>query len=118
MNPLPSLWGADSPSRLLGSRHIATGELVFPALPGHSPLADQYQVESLAGEGELYSFTIIHPSAKSGINPFALGYLDLEGPVRLFGRLTGGERPLIGGRYRIVADADYGYVFEALEVRP
>ncbi|WP_271407559.1 Zn-ribbon domain-containing OB-fold protein [Pseudomonas sp. Q1-7] len=117
MNPLPSLWGADSPSRLLGSRHIASGELVFPALPGHSPLADQYQVEALAGEGELYSFTLIHPSPKSGLAPFALGYLDLEGPLRLFGRITGGERPVIGGRYRILPDDTYGYVFESLEAR-
>ena len=117
MNPLPSLWGADSPSRLLGSRHIATGELVFPALPGHSPLADQYQVEALAGEGELYSFSIIHPSPKSGLAPFALGYLDLEGPLRLFGRISGGERPAIGGRYRILPDDTYGYVFQSLEAR-
>ncbi|MCY1272314.1 hypothetical protein D9M68_415950 [compost metagenome] len=117
MNPLPSLWGADSPSRLLGSRHIASGELVFPPLAGHSPLADQYQVEPLASEGSLYSFTIIHPSQKSGLAPFALGYLDLEGPVRLFGRITGGERPVIGGRYRILPDDTYGYVFDSLEAR-
>jgi uncharacterized OB-fold protein len=118
MNPLPFLWGADSPSRLLGSRHLASGELVFPALPGHSPLADQYRIEALRGEGELYSFSVIHPSPKSGLVPFALGYLDLEGPVRLFGRITGGERPVIGGRYRILPDETYGYVFESLEARP
>jgi hypothetical protein len=117
MNPLPSLWGDASPSRLLGSRHIATGELVFPALPGHSPLADQYRTETLAGEGELYSFTIIHPGPKSGLEPFALGYLDLEGPVRLFGRVTGCERPVIGASYRILPDETYGYVFESVEAR-
>ena len=117
MNPLPSLWGADSPSRLLGSRHIATGELVFPMLPSHSPLADHYQVELLSGEGSLYSFTIINPSPKSGLEPFALGYLDLEGPVRLFGRIAGGGRPLIGAAYRVQPDEEYGYLFAPLEAR-
>ncbi len=117
MNPLPSLWGADSPSHLLGSRDIATGELAFPALPGHSPLADQYRIEALAGEGALYSFTIIQPSPRSGLEPFALGYLDLEGPVRLFGRVKGSERPVIGASYRIQPDETYGYVFESVEAR-
>ncbi|MDH4609166.1 OB-fold domain-containing protein [Pseudomonas sp. BN102] len=115
MNPLPSLWGSDSPPRLLGSRHIASGELVFPALPGHSPLADQYRIEALADEGSLYSFSIIHPSPKSGLVPFALGYLDMEGPLRLFGRIGGSQRPVIGGRYRIQPDETYGYVFESVE---
>ncbi|MCY1277800.1 hypothetical protein D9M68_315010 [compost metagenome] len=115
MNPLPSLWGANSPSCLLGSRHLATGELVFPPLPGHSPLATHYRTEPLAAEGSLYSFTIIHPSPKSGLAPFALGYLDLEGPVRLFGRITGSERPVIGATYRIRPDETYGYVFESVE---
>ncbi|QEY63280.1 OB-fold domain-containing protein [Metapseudomonas lalkuanensis] len=115
MNPLPSLWGSDSPWRLLGSRHIASGELVFPPLSSHSPLAAQYRTEPLAAEGSLYSFTIIHPSPKSGLVPFALGYLDLEGPVRLFGRISGSERPVIGGAYRVLPDETYGYVFESVE---
>ncbi|MDH4553949.1 OB-fold domain-containing protein [Pseudomonas sp. BN417] len=116
MNPLPSLWGSDSPPRLLGSRHLATGELVFPALPGHSPLADQYRIESLADEGNLYSFSVIHPSPKSGLAPFALGYLDLPGPVRLFGRIAGSGRPQIGAAYRVQPDEEYGCLFEPLEV--
>ena len=110
-----SLWSEGAPERLLASCHRASGEIVFPPVSVHSPLADQYEGLSLEGEGTLYSFTVIHPSPKSGQQPFALGYLDLPGPARLFGRVNGARRPVIGDRCRIVADDTYGYAFELLE---
>lgn len=110
-----SLWSEGAPARLLASCHRASGEIVFPPVSAHSPLADQYEGLLLEGEGILYSFTVIHPGAKSGQQPFALGYLDLLGPARLFGRVNGTRRPAIGDVCRVVPDATYGYAFELAE---
>lgn len=112
------LWSDAAPATLLASRHRASGRLTFPPLPAHSPLHDQYTQVALPEEGRIYSFTVIHPSAKSGLAPFALAYLDLEGPARLFGRVNGSHRPRIGERCRVVADVTFGYAFETLEAQP
>lgn len=111
----PSLWSADAPPTLLASRDHATGEYVFPALPDHSPLASRHTTVPVTGAGTVYSFTIIHPSAKTGLQPYALGYVDFDGPVRIFGRLAGKDRPAIGDRYVARADDTYGYVFVAIQ---
>ena len=72
----------------------------------------QYRTTTVDPIGTVYSWTVIHPAAKTGKAPYALGYVDLDGPVRIFGRLNGKERPAIGDRYRATPDADYGYAFE------
>ena len=113
--PLPSIWSPGASSALLASRHRTTGAIVFPPYVEASPLADAHELIELQGEGAVYSFTVIHPSPKSGEQPFALGYVDLPGPVRIFGRLRGRQRPAIGDRYRAVPDASFGYVFEHVE---
>ncbi|HSI59849.1 MAG TPA: OB-fold domain-containing protein [Ideonella sp.] len=107
------LWSDAPQPRLLASRHRDTREIVFPALPGSSPLAARHDTVELDGAGEVYSFTVIHPGRKSGEAPYALGYVDLPGPVRIFGRLTGTPRPAIGERYVARPDAQFGYVFAA-----
>lgn len=109
------LWSDGPDARLLGSRNLETGELLFPPLPRHAPLAARHALQAMASVGSLYSFTIIHPSPKSGVPPYALGYVDFEdgaGSVRIFGRLIGEGRPSIGQRYQAVPDATWGYVFE------
>ena len=67
---------------------------------------------ALAPEGAVYSFTVIHPGPKSGEAPHALVIVDLPGPVRVFGRLQGSERPAIGERVAARRDARFGYVFQ------
>lgn len=113
MNTL--LWSATAPAKLLASRRYSGGEIVFPAVPAHSPLADQHESLLLDGEGTVYSYTVIHPSPKSGLQPFALAYLDLPGPVRLFGRIRGTRRPAIGDKYQVLPDDEFGYAFELSE---
>lgn len=115
MNDSLVLWAATIPPSLNASRHLASGDIFFPAVSVDSPLGDQFAPCEQAVDGELYSFTIIHPSAKSGQAPFALAYLNLPGPLRLFGRLQGVERPVVGQRCRIVPDDEYGFVFESIE---
>jgi len=109
------LWSDPPEPALLASRDRATGELVFPALPDSSPLSGTHENVSITGIGEVYSFTVIHPSAKSGEAPYALGYVDLPGPVRIFGRLVGSTRPSIGQRYAAQPDERLGYVFTAVD---
>jgi len=119
MNSPSPIWASTTPPGLAASRHLGTDEIFFPAVPADSPLADQFQDTTLSVEGRVYSFTIMHPSPKSGLNPFVLAYVDLSGPVRLFGRLNGSSgRPFIGEKCRVIADETFGYVFESLEVRP
>lgn len=112
--PYP-LWSAAPNPTLLASRDRQTGEHVFPVVPEASPLFDKYEIVPVAREGEVYSYTVIHPSPKSGESPYALGYLDFPGPVRIFGRLVGKARPTIGDRYTARHDDKFGYVFIAAD---
>ncbi|MCO4888360.1 OB-fold domain-containing protein [Cupriavidus sp. WGtm5] len=111
--PYP-LWSAEPVPHLLASRERATGAWIFPALPADSPLAEGHEAVAIAGTGTLYSYTVIHPAPKTGQPPYALGYVDFVGPVRIFGRLLGAARPVIGARYAPRHDAELGYVFEAV----
>lgn len=113
------IWAATTPPSLRASRHRQNGEIFFPAVIDESPLSSQFEDALLDTEGQVYSFTIMHPSPKSGLSPFVLAYVDLPGPVRLFGRLVGSpERPVIGEKCRVIADDTYGYLFQSLEARP
>lgn len=111
--PYP-LWSTDSPAALLASRDLESDEWVFPPVADASPLAPRHATVSVSGSGRVYSFTMIHPNPKSGLSPYVLGYVDFPGPVRIFGRLQGKDRPAIGDRYLPRPDADFGYVFEAV----
>jgi len=111
----PNLWSSDSPPALQASRHHTTGAWRFPAVAEHSPLASQYATVPVHGSGAVYSFTVIHPAPKTGLPPYALGYVDFDGPLRVFGRLEGKDRPTIGARYVPVSSDTFGYVFQAVQ---
>lgn len=113
--PAYPLWTSDSEPRLLASRANDSGDLTFPCIPDASPLSGRYTTVPLASVGHVYSFTVIHPGAKTGLAPYALGYVDLPGPVRIFARLQGRERPSIGDAYSATPDAQFGYVFTAVQ---
>ena len=116
MTDLPyPLWSADPEPALLASRDRDCGEIVFPALPRSSPLQPAHDTVALSPLGRVYSYTVIHPGAKSGASPYALGFVDLPGPVRIFGRLQGKPLPAIGERYRVLRDDAFGYVFVAAD---
>jgi len=100
---------------LLASRNRKSGEWDFPTVPENSPRAADFEAVPINGSGVLYSFTIIHPSSKTGKTPYALGYVDFDGPVRIFGRLVGTDQPEIGNRYEPVPDDEFGYVFHLVQ---
>jgi hypothetical protein len=112
--PYP-LWSTGPDAELLASRDRRNDELVFPCVPPASPLSAAHDTVAIEPTGTLYSFTVIHPGPKTGEAPHALGFVDLPGPVRIFGRLQGAGRPAIGGRYRAQADERCGLVFVALD---
>ena len=88
----------------------------FPRCRPPRRCADRHETVAVDAVGEVYSFTVIHPSAKSGEAPYALGYVDFPGPVRIFGRL---QRQAAARHRRAlcraVPDERFGYVFEAVE---
>jgi uncharacterized OB-fold protein len=110
------LWSeASAKPRLLASRNMQTGEVHFPVFRSVSPLAADHETIALSERGTLYSYSIIHPSPKTGAVPFAIGYADFPEGVRVFGRIvTGGSRPRIGDAVRAIHDAEHGYVFESI----
>lgn len=109
------LWSAAPKPTLIASRHRVSGEYAFPAVDPTSPLQAAFDTVVVAEVGVVYSYTVIHPSAKSGEAPYALGFVDFPGPVRIFGRLTGRARPAIGDRYMPRKDYKFGYVFAAVD---
>jgi uncharacterized OB-fold protein len=113
MNPrnFDPLWRKQSEPALLASRHRETGEIAFPPLPQASPILRHHDTVELAPQGSVYSYTVIHPHPKSGLAPYALAYVDLKGPARIFGRFREGDRPDIGDACTIVRDAELGYAF-------
>jgi len=107
------IWSAEQPLRLIASRNTKTGTLRFPAYPAGSPLAMGQETVALETGGTVYSYSVIHPNPKSGAQPFALGYVDLPGPVRIFGRIQG-NHVRIGAACEAIANAEFGYVFETI----
>lgn len=102
---------------LLASRHKNSGKHYFPVLPESIPVSRDCEAVTLSPEATLYSFTVVHPSPKTGQPPFTLAYADFPEQVRVLGRLklSDGVRPSIGARLRLELDATAGgeptYVF-------
>lgn len=114
MTNVTTVWSEDQSSRLIASRDPNTGALRFPAFSSGSPLAGGQAVVTLEGTGTVYSHSVIHPNPKTGAQPFAVGYVDLPGPVRIFGRIQGGE-PRIGAACTAVSHPEFGYVFQIIQ---
>jgi uncharacterized OB-fold protein len=114
MSASTTIWTSDPPS-LLASRNTATRALRFPPLPGNSPLGSAHETVSIGTSGRVYSYTILYPNPKTGGAPFVLGYVDMEGPVRLFGRIAG--EVAIGAECEAAPDPDHGYCFHVKAVR-
>lgn len=112
---LDAIWLSHSktPIHLCASKKISTGDVYFPPLPSDSPLINEFCRITLSETGSLYSFTIIHPSPKSGRAPFILAYVDFAEKVRIFGRLqmsSSEERPIIGMSVTVgLEDKEDGY---------
>ena len=113
MNITPHYWNQSSPPKPLGSMHIKSKEIFFPPFAKDSPLDKDYVDQELNPNGILYSFTVIHPSKKTGIQPYSIGFVNLSDfPVRIFGRLVQRGNPAIGDEYLMKPDTEFGHIFE------
>ena len=108
-------WNQGIPPKPLGSMHKKSKEIIFPPVAKDSPLDIDYVDQELNPNGTLYSFTVIHPSKKSGIEPYAIGFVNLpDFPVRIFGRLIQSGNPAIGDEYLMKPDTEFGHIFEKI----
>jgi uncharacterized OB-fold protein len=115
MDITPRYWNQSIPPKPLGSMHKKSKEIIFPPVAKDSPLDIDYVNQELNPNGTLYSFTVIHPSKKSGIQPYAIGFVNLpDFPVRIFGRLVQSGSPAIGDKYLMKPDAEFGHIFEKI----
>lgn len=87
---------------LLAYRHHGSDALHFPPLPLTSPQANETEQVALHGTPTLYSYTVMHPSPRTGLPPMPLGLADFPEGVRIFGRLVypEGRRPAVGDTLR------------------
>ena len=97
----PGLWTDEAEPRLIGGKHHASGEVVFPLPPGDA--AAHYEPLPLARRGTLWSWTVQSFRPKSppydgpeAFTPFALGYVELAGEVIVESRLSQTEGLTIG----------------------
>lgn len=102
---------------LLAYRQRGGRAVYFPPLPLSSPQIDRTELVSLSGTPTLYSFTVMHPSPKTGKPSMPLGLADYPEGVRVFGRLIypEGQRPAIGDALKaclIETDSGPIYAFE------
>ena len=116
---IPNYWNQSIPANPLGSMHKKSKEIIFPPVAKDSPLDIDYVDQELNPNGTLYSFTVIHPSKKSGIQPYAIGFVNLpDFPVRIFGRLVQSGNPAIGDEYLMKPDTEFGHIFEKKVINP
>jgi uncharacterized OB-fold protein len=79
--------GTERP-RLLGGRCSQCQALSFPrAAVCTNCLSEAIDAVELADEGRLYSYSIVHQAPKGWAVPYALGYVDLPGDVRVLAHL-------------------------------
>jgi uncharacterized OB-fold protein len=94
-------WPSDDP-HLIGTLDKATGRYAFPAID-HYQEADPERFEDvrLANRGKLWTFTVQRfppksppydgPATNETFQPFAVGYVELPGQLKVESRLTGCE---------------------------
>jgi uncharacterized protein len=113
----PQIWAEGDPPRLIASQHKRTLVMRFPPFSAGSPLTAEHELVPLAREGVVYSCTVVHRGPKSFSLPFYVGYVDLPGPVRVFGRIRG-SGVSIGAACVPVVDEEAGYAFEVTRQGP
>ncbi len=102
-------WPSEAP-RLIGGRHRETGEIVFPAPDD----PETWERIPLGTQGTLWTYTVQRFAPKAppyhteetpeSFRPYAVGYIELPGEVRVEARLTDVdiENIRIGAPYELV----------------
>jgi benzoylsuccinyl-CoA thiolase BbsA subunit len=86
----PNLVRVDASGKphLVGGRCSKCDAFSFPrAAVCTSCLSEEIAAVDLADEGALYSYSIVHQAPKGWATPYALGYVDLPGDVRVLAHI-------------------------------
>jgi uncharacterized OB-fold protein len=78
---------ADAP-RLIGGRCAKCGALSFPRAEVCTEcMSEEIEKTALAGDGRVYSFSMVHQAPRGWTTPYALGYVDLADKVRVLAHI-------------------------------
>ena len=81
--------------RLIGGRCAKCGALSFPrAAVCTECISEDIEKTEFAGEGRLYSYSMVHQAPKGWTTPYALGYVDLTDSVRVLAHIDVPESAL------------------------
>ncbi len=73
---------------LVGGRCAKCGAFSFPSAAICTQcLSEEIESVNLGDEGSLYSYSIVHQAPKGWTTPYALGYVDLPGDVRVLAHI-------------------------------
>lgn len=76
---------------LVGNRCKACGQSFFPSRPFcFSCLGKEMQTVKLGSKGKLYSFTTCHMPSLHFEAPYTVGWVDLEGGIKVFAPIVSG----------------------------
>jgi uncharacterized OB-fold protein len=79
---------ADGAPHLVGGRCRNCGVHSFPKAGICSAcLSEEIETVDLAREGRLYSYSVVHQAPRGWRVPYALGYVDLPGDIRVLAHL-------------------------------
>jgi len=82
--------GQDGDVRLVCGRCASCGAESFPqAAVCASCLSQDIEPFELAGPGTLYAYSIVHQAPRHWDVPYAVGYVDFPGGLRVFGHIAG-----------------------------
>lgn len=87
--------GPSGAPRLIGGRCAKCGALSFPRAEVCTECMSEEIVKAeLAGDGRVYSYSIVHQAPKGWAVPYALGYVDLVDKVRVLAHIDVPESAL------------------------
>jgi uncharacterized OB-fold protein len=95
-------WSGLDRHEILLQRCTACGSIRFPPMPGCTTCGtEEAEIIRAHPGGTIYSWIVVHRSADPAMRdelPYSIAAVDLDDGPRVFGRIDGAERPVIGGR--------------------
>jgi uncharacterized protein len=95
-------WSGLDRGEILLQRCAACGSTRFPPMPGCAACgAGEAEIVRARPSGTIYSWIVVHRSADPVVRdelPYSIAAVDLDDGVRIFARIDGGGRPVIGQR--------------------
>lgn len=95
-------WSGLDRHEILLQRCAACGSTRFPPMPGCTACGtEEAEIIRARPSGTIYSWIVVQRSADPAVRdelPYSVAAVDLDDGARVFGRIEGAGRPVIGGR--------------------